>query len=437
MVKSRVDARTAMQRQVVSGIAILAVLGGTATAWASLAKLDSAIVAPGVLVVEGNSKKVQHPTGGVVGKLMVKEGQRVKADDLLLSLDDTATRAQLGIVNNDLTAYRIRLARLIAERDDVAGMVLPADLLEIAKREASVKGMIDSESKLLSTRRGMRKGQKEQLTERVGQLKQEIAGTQEQREAAKVTLKLAQTEYAEQKDLLARGLTQKPRVTTLEREVTRTTGTIGELDSKIPQLNGRITETELQITQVDRDAANEVQKDMRDSETKIGELQERRITALDLLKRIDIRAPISGTVLQLGVHTVGGVITPSDTLMMIVPEGNRLEVEVQINPQDIDQVKAGLPTRVRFTAFSRDSTPEVNGELTRVAADLTKEPATGRTYFTGAISFKPEQLAELGPANQLLAGMPAEAYIRTGERTFASYIFKPIFDHAFRGFRER
>jgi HlyD family secretion protein len=437
METGRYGARPTMRRQVVSGIAIIAVLGGTATAWASFATLESAVVAQGVVVVEGSVKKVQHPSGGVVGKLLVKEGQRVQAGDLLMSLDDTATRAQLGIVDNDLTAFRIRHTRLVAERDDQAVMDVPTDLSEAAKGDTNIRKIINSERRLLETRRSSRIGQKGQLAERIDQLKLEIVGTQEQLEAANTTLQLAKNEFKVQKDLLDRGLTQTQRVTALEREVARTVGQVGELTAKTSQLKGKITETDLQISQVDRDTATEVQKDLREAETKITELSERRNAAIDVLKRIDIRAPSTGVVNQLNANTVGGVIVPSDVMMIIVPDTSRLEVEVQMNPQDIDQIGAGTPARVRFTAFNRNTTPEVQGTMYRVGADRTKEQQTGRPYFSGGISFTAEQLAALGKNNVLVAGMPAEVYVRTGERTFASYLFKSMSDFFKRGLNEK
>jgi HlyD family secretion protein len=431
------DAQSTMRRQVATGIAVIAVLGGSATAWASLAKLESAVVAQGVVVVEGSVKKVQHPTGGVVGKLLVKEGQRVAAGDLLISLDDTATRAQLAIVDNDLTAFTIRHARLIAERDDSVTMEVPKAMALAAKTDANIRKIIESERRLLETRRTSRLGQKGQLSERIDQLKLEIVGTQEQLDAAGKTLKLATNEFKVQQDLLARGLTQTQRVTALEREVTRTVGQIGELTARISQLKGKITETQLQISQVDRDTATEVQKDMREAETKITELSERRVGALDVLNRVDIRSPSTGAVNQLAANTVGGVVTPQDVLMIIVPDSNRLEVEVQLNPQDIDQIGPGLPARVRFTAFNRNTTPEIQATLYRVGADRTKEQQTGRPYFSGGVSFTSEQLAALGGTNQLVAGMPAEVYVKTGERTFGSYLFKSMSDFFKRALKEK
>jgi HlyD family secretion protein len=430
------DSRAAMRRQVMTGLLGLVLMGGSATAWAALASLDSAVTAPGVLVVDGNSKKVQHPTGGVVGRLNVTEGKRVAIGDLLLSLDDTTTRAQLAVVSNDLMAFRVRQARLHAERDGQAALALPAELAAQARLEPALQSMIASEARLLASRAAMRAGQKSQLEERIGQLRVEINGVQDQRDAAETTLDLTGQELTEQRDLLSKGLTQKPRVTALEREAARTLGSIGEFGAKISQIKGKITETDLQISQIDRDMATEVQKDLRDTETKIAELTERRIAALDVLNRVDLRAPASGVVHQLNVHTVGGVIGPSEILMMIVPDSARFVVEVQITPADIDQVRPGLPARVRFSAFSKNTTPEVHGTLTRVAADLTREQATGRTYYTGAVSFTPEQLAALGP-HTLIAGMPADAFVRTGERTFASYLIKPLADQLQRALLER
>jgi HlyD family secretion protein len=270
----------------------------------------------------------------------------------------------------------------------------------------------------------------------VGQLRQEIAGLVEQRKSTEIQLKVARAEIADLRGLQAKGLVQKPRITALEREIARNDGAIGEAVARISQAQGRISETELQILQLDKESASEVAKDLRETETRIGEFLERRAAAEDQLKRVDIRAPISGMVHQLNVHTIGGVINATEPIMLIVPEAERLIFEIHINPQDIDQVRLGQATRIRLPAFNQRTTPELSGELFRVAADLTREPQAGLAYYTGAVSVSDQELARLNGL-KLVPGMPVETYIKTGERTLANYLLKPLADQMQRGLRER
>ncbi len=430
------SAKDTMRRHLQFALIWTVLLAGSAAAWSVMAPLDGAIVTQGTVIVESNVKKVQHPTGGVVGQIHVKEGQRVSEGDIVMRLDETVTRANLGIVLNDLTAQRMRLARLAAERDNTASFEVPVDIAQRALKEPEVRMMIDGERQLLRTRLTTRNGQKAQLRERVGQLQQEIKGLEEQRKAAVFQLALSRDELRGLKGLEAKGLVQKPRVNGLEREISRSDGGIGELAAKTAQAQGRISETELQVLQLDKDSASDVAKDLRETETRIGELQERRVSAEDQLKRVDIRAPITGVVHQLNTHTIGGVINQTEPLMLIVPDADRLIVEVRINPQDIDQIRLGQEARVRFSAFNQSTTPEVNGTLVRLAGDLVREPQTGLAYYTGAVAVTDGDMNRLGGV-KLIPGMPAEIYIKTGERTLASYLLKPLTDQIQRGLRER
>lgn len=411
-------------------------VGGT-TLWSIAAKLESAVVTQGTVVVESNIKKVQHPTGGIVGSIHVKEGQRVKEGEVIVRLDETATRANLAIVMNELTAVRARVARLMSERSGAAQIVFPADLTARATTDQEIRLVLEGEMGLFATRLTTRLGQKAQLRERIGQLTQEVRGSTGQQVSLETQLKVARDELAPLRGLEAKGLTTRPRITTLEREIARNDGLLGEVVARISATRGKIAETELQILQLDKDLASEVAKDLRESETRINELQEKRTAAEDQLKRIDIRAPIDGMVHQLNVHTVGGVISQTEPLMLIVPESDRLVVEIRIQPQDIDQVHKGQPTRVRFTAFNQRTTPEVWGKLTRVAADITRDQQTGLNYFTGAVSIDEREIEGKLAGLKLIPGMPADAFIKTGERTFASYVVKPLSDHMHRSLRER
>lgn len=426
-----------IQRHLQMGMTAVLLLAGTATAWSMVAKLDSAVVTQGSVVVENNVKKVQHPTGGVIGSIHVREGDRVNEGDIVVRLDETATRAALAIVVNDLTAARARVARLSAERSGLASVTFPADLQTRAASEGDVRSMLDGELELFHSRESTRRGQQAQLNERIGQLTQEVAGLVDQRKSLLIQLRVARDELQSLRGLEAKGLIAKPRITALEREIARNDGQLGETSAKISSSQGRISEIQLQIQQLDKDLAAEVNKELREAETKIGELQERRISADDQLRRVDIRAPISGIVHQLTVHTVGGVANQSEPLMLIVPETERLIVEARIQPSDIDQVHKGLPVRVRFTAFNQRTTPEVWGTLFRISGDLSRDQQTGAFFYTGGVTFEPDELREKLKGLKLIPGMPADAFIRTGERTFASYIVKPLTDQMQRSMRER
>jgi HlyD family secretion protein len=419
------------------GVALLVVLllGGTAAGWSSYAPLEGAVVAPGLVVVESNLRKVQHPTGGIVGVLNVREGQKVDAGDVVVRLDDTITRANLGIVLNELTALRARLARLQAERDGRTEPAFPADLQGRTGNEPNIAQMLEGERALFLARATTKRGQKQQLGERVKQLKEEITGLNEQMDALLKQLVIARGELKDLGDLHERGLAQRPRITALQREILGKEGAVGEIKAKIAQSLGRIAEIELQVLQLDKELANEVAKEIREVETKVAELQERKIAAEDQLKRVDIRAPISGMVHQLNVHTVGGVISASEPIMLVVPATDTLIVEARINPADIDQLQLGQVARIRFSAFNQRTTPEIVGVVFRVAADLIKEQQTGLAYYVVGIKVDPGELAKL-KGLKLVPGMPAEVYIKTGERTLANYLLKPLLDQMQRALRE-
>lgn len=432
------SAQEAMNRYKKMAFTVIFWLGGSATAWSLFTMLDAAVVAPGTVIVESNLKKVQHLSGGIVGALFVREGQRVQEGEVVVRLDDTPTRAALGIIINDLSTMRARQTRLAAERDGLTQLSMPNDLVARAKSEPDIRQMLQSETKMFVTRRATRDGLKAQLAERIGQLRQEIKASTEQRKSMHEQLIIARDELKGLRGLQAQQLVPKPRVTALEREVSRSEGQVGELNARISQSQGKIAETELQIHQLDKDQATEIAKDLRDTESKISELHERKVTAEDQLKRIDIRAPISGIVHQLNVHTIGGVISQNEALMLIVPESDRLIVDVRISPQDIDQVRVGQPTRVRFTAFNqRVTTPEAQGRLFRVSGDIAREPQTGATFYTGGVALDEADVAKLADKGlKLVPGMPAEAFIKAGSRTVASYLLRPLTDQMHRAMRE-
>jgi HlyD family secretion protein len=428
-------AERSIRRHLLGGLAVVALLAGGVGGLAATTELSGAVIAPGTMVVETNVKKVQHPTGGVVGELRVRDGDRVKAGDVVVRLDETVTQANLAIVVKSLNEMYARLARLEAERDDAERIVFPAELLA-RSGDPEVARVIDGERNLFQLRRTARAGQKQQLRERIAQLREEIQGLTGQTAAKKREIELIAQELEGVRELWRKNLVQIQRVTALERDAARLEGGRGQLIAATAQSKGKISEIELQIIQIDQELRSEVAKELREVQAKIAELVERKVAAEDQLKRIDIRAPQDGVVHQLTVHTVGGVITAGEAMMLIVPESDALTVEAKLNPQDIDQVRAGQAAALRFSTFNQRTTPELTGVVERVSADLTTDQRTGMSYYTVRIAISENEVAKLGGL-KLLPGMPLEAFIQTGERTVLSYLTKPLTDQIARAFRGR
>ena len=428
-------ARTSIRLHLIIGLAVVVVLAGGLGGWASTAEISGALIAPGSIVVESNVKKVQHPTGGVVGEVRVHDGDLVKAGDILVRLDDTVTRASLAIVTKSLNGLWARAARLEAEQQGLDKVVFPPMLLEQAN-DPDARDVMASEAKLFEVRTTGRSGQKAQLRERVTQLKEEVAGLDAQEKAKDQEIGLVEKELVGVRTLYDQHLVQLTRLTTLERDAARLAGERAQYVSAMAQTKGKITETELQIIQVDKDMVSEVSKDLRETNDKIGEFVERKVTAEDQLRRTDIRATQDGMVLQLTAHTVGGVITAGDAIMMIVPQADDLQVEAKVNPQDIDKLQIGQKTLLRLSAFNQRTTPELNGVVTRVSPDVTTDQRTGQAYYTIRVSMPPQEVARLGEV-KLIPGMPVEAFVQTGNRTMMSYLIKPLSDQLMRAFREK
>jgi HlyD family secretion protein len=413
------------------GLLLTAGLGG----WAASTEFAGAVQAPGTIVVNSNVKKVQHPTGGIVAELLVREGKLVRGGDIVMRLDDTTTRANLAIVTKGIDDMRARKARLAAERDGSETLTFPNDLMTRLDNP-DVAETVDSERKLFDLRRTSRTGQKSQLQKRVGQLEEEIRGQLALQEAKTEEITLIQRELEGVRDLWDKKLVQLTRLTALEREAARLKGERAQSISGSASARGKVLETELQIIQVDQDLSSEVAKELREVESKIGEFTERKVAAEDQLKRVDIRSPQDGYVLQLAVHTVGGVINAGDVVMQIVPQADDLAVEAKVPPQEIDQLHIGQPTGLRFTAFNARTTPEISGTIDRISADVASDQRTGQSYYTVRVALAKDEIAKLGDA-KLVPGMPVEMFAKTYERTVLSFFLKPLHDQAARAFRER
>jgi HlyD family secretion protein len=426
--------RSAIRKLNLAGCTIAVVALGGAGGWASTTRIAGAVVAKGIVVVETSVKKVQHPTGGVVGEIRVRDGDRVTAGDLLIRLDETVTRANLQVITKQLDELAIRQARLGAERDREDSLRIPSTLAgRLSEPEVAV--IVAGESTLFESRKEALAGQKSQLRERIAQLKEEIAGLTGQADAKAREIALVKIELDGVEKLWAKNLVSITKLTAMRREDARLDGERGQLVATAAQAKGKIAETELQIIQLDQEMRKEVMKDLREAQAKEAELFERKVAAEDQLKRIDIRAPQTGVVHQLSVHTIGGVITQAEPIMLIVPEDDSLVVEAKLSPQDIDHIRPGREAYIRFPAFNQRTTPEFEGQVTRVAADLTKDQQNNLAYYIVRISIVEKDQART-EVMRLVPGMPAEVHIRTTQRTALSYLMKPLFDQFALAFKE-
>ena len=421
---------------IMAGLAVVFVMLGGAAVWASITQIAGAVIASGVVVVESSVKKVQHPTGGVVGEILVKNGDVVKAGDIVMRLDETVTRANLKLIERQLDEVAVRSARFDAERDGKAAVSVPATF-EGRDSEPEVRKILSSERTLFDSRRESREGQKSQLKERAGQLDEEIAGLQVQIDAKAKELELIAQELEGLEELEAKQLVVTSKMVAMRREAARLEGERGSLISAVAQTKGKISEINMQILRIDQDFRTDLMKELRENEAKLSELEQKRIAAEDQLKRVDILAPQSGLVHQLSVHTIGGVINPAEPVMLIVPENDKLVIDAKIAPQDIERLLNTKSALIRFPAFNSRTTPELEGKLKSVAGDVTHDQQTNETYFMARVVIMDGELAKLGEGNKLIPGMPADVQIRTESRTALSYLVKPLTDQITKGWRER
>ncbi|WP_062016822.1 HlyD family type I secretion periplasmic adaptor subunit [Aureimonas sp. AU4] len=424
-----------VRRHLRFGVAASVLLAGALTAWGATAKLSGAVVTHGQLVVASSVKKVQHPTGGVVGELAVHDGDHVEAGQVLLRLDATQARASLGIVVRQMDELEARQARVRTEQTGDATVAFPEALLRRAD-DPTVARLLQEEARLFAIRREAREGERAQLRQKILEFGEEIAGLEEQIRAKDEQLVLIDQELKGVQELVDRQLTPFSRVAALKRDQAALRGERGQFQSSIAAARGRIAEGELQIIQIDHTMRSEASRDLGEIRASLSELAERRTAAEDQLARIDIRAPQAGTVHQLDVHTVGGVVRPGETIMEIVPQDDRLIVEANLPPQDINDVHVGQQTDLRFSAANSRTTPEILGEVLHVSADVSQETRTGASYYSIRVGVSPDQLARLG-AVKPVPGMPVEVFLKTRERTAFDYLVEPLAEQMSRSFREK
>jgi HlyD family secretion protein len=405
---------------------ILAAVGGY---WTFFAKLNGAVIAHATIVAESFTKKVQHRDGGIIQKILVRDGDRIESGTTLVELDPTETRAELGIVDGLYDEALIKRARLEAQRDGSRTMILPESIEQKAS-EPEIARNISGQDKLLVSTSDAVKAKREQLESQIAQLEEQITGLDAQLKAKKSQLKLIRDELVSLKKLQNQGLTATSRVLAVEREAASLAGQEGELIASRASAMGRIGEVKLEIIQIEEQNRNQALTELREVEQKITELRERRISAGARLQRMTIKAPITGTIYQMAVHTEGGVITPGETLMLVVPEGDDLVLQAQVQPNDVDQVIQGQMAQVRFPGFNARLTPEIGAEVVQVAADTTRVDQNTPPFYAVRLRIPPDQLSKLGE-NKLRPGMSAEAFIQTEARTPAWYLIQPLWEQVF------
>jgi HlyD family type I secretion membrane fusion protein len=417
--------------RLVLGVVLAIMLVGGIGGWAASAQLSGAIISSGTVEVDQKLKSIQHRDGGIVSAIHVREGDHVTEGQVLISLDDAQTKAELAIVRNQVVELATRRARLLAERDGLSEIEYAGTPLG-PEAEVVRKG----EQRLFNGNSAHRESQKQQLALSIEQIGEEVHGLEAQKLAKATELSLVHAEHAKIKGLAERGLIEGSRVYAMERDLTRLQGEEGEIAAAIARALARTSELRLQIIAIDENARTEAQRELSAVETRLTEMHERSMAIEDRLSRADIKAPIAGTINELNVHTIDGVVTHAEVLATIVPDGAHLKIAVRLAPHVIDQVQVGRTARLRFTAFNQRTTPELIGSVAHIAAATARDRVSGEVYYAGEIKVDEDEMGKLGGA-MLMPGMPVEIFISTDERTTLSYLVRPITDQLGKAFRER
>ncbi|MBC9247833.1 HlyD family type I secretion periplasmic adaptor subunit [Paracoccus sp. 11-3] len=419
----------------IAGIIAVFVLFGGFGIWALTSRIAGAVVATGQVEVEQQRQIVQHPDGGVVEQIMVKDGDEVPAGKLLIQLDGTLLRTELAIVQGQYFEILARRGRLEAERSDIATLTFPDELVEASKTSQDVADLIAGQSSLFETRRDTLRQSVDQLQKQSEQVQKQIEGIDAQIAALARQRELIGEELVDQESLLSRGLAQASRVLALQREAVRMDGQLGELTASRASAESRQTELEIQRLRLGSERREEAETELRDLGYRELELAERRRGLIEQISRLDIRAPVAGIVYNMQVTTPRSVVRPADPLLYLIPQDRPLVIGARVPVIHVDEIHPGQPVVLRFSAFSSRTTPEIDGTLMRVSADALIDEATKTSYYRAEVTIPPEQLEKLGDL-ALIPGMPVEVYIQTGERSPMAYLLKPMADYFNRAFRD-
>ena len=424
--------RSLMRWFIVSSV----IVGGGVGGWAVAAKVDSAVVTTGTFVVQSSAQAVQHPEGGVVGAILVKDGELVRAGQILVRLDAAKVIADTTILERKLIDLSAERARLDAERQDRATIQPPSLPVSLPDAEATLKRALAAQDSIMNERRSTRSSQLSQLVERKTQIEMQVRGFGQRLKSLTEELAQASAELADFRMLESKGLIRRPLLRQSERDVSRLRGEIGDTESRIAGARSQLIETEFKVAEITRNARSEVLRDLQAVTAKLAEIEEQRAAARDRLERLEIRAPRTGRVHELSTHTVGGVVGPGQKLMSIIPNTEPLLVSARIRPDEIDQVHVGQNATVRISSFKLPVVPELDGQVTSVSPDQVVDDNSGQAFFTVKIAIAPEEGSKL-EGKELTAGLPAEVLIRGEARRVIAYLTQPLTDKVGLAFREK
>ena len=403
--------------------------------WGAFAPLGQGVPAHGFVVVEGNRKTIQHARGGVVEAILVREGDKVVAGQPLIRLNEAQAQSQQGSIESQLISLLAVQTRLLAERDGATSVTYPAFLLERKNNPQAAQAM-QVQQQLFNTRRAALLGEVGILAESLNGLARQLEGIQAREASDAQQVKLYTDELDALKPVYEQGFVPRQRMFELERALAYSQGQRNEDQANLGRVRSQTSEIKLKMAQVQEAFRKELETQLTDVQRQVADLTERRVATLDELERVVLRAPEAGTIVELGIHTVGGVAGPGQKLMDIVPAGSKLEVEVQIPPHLIDSVRRGQLADMHFTALEQTIVPTVEGKLVYVGADRQTDARTDASYFVGRVDITPEGYKQLGKS-ELRAGMPAEVVIKTGERSLLAYLLKPLLARMQAGMTER
>ncbi|SFO83680.1 HlyD family type I secretion periplasmic adaptor subunit [Tranquillimonas alkanivorans] len=416
-------------------ITLILLVGGFGT-WAATTRISGAIIAPGQIEVEQNRQVVQHPDGGVVEEILVDEGDRVEAGDVLIRLDPTLLRSELTTVESQLFEVMARRARLAAERDEADAIVFEEELVEAAEARPEIRELMEGQERLFEARNETVDREIETLERRRDQISDQIDGVTAQQDALKTQLTLIEKELGDQQSLLDRGLAQAAKVLSLQREQARLMGTVGELTATAAEAEERITEIDIEILKLGTRRREEAITNLRDLQYRELELREKRNSIREQLNRLHITAPVSGIVYGLTVFAERAVIRAAEPVLYIVPQDRPLVIASRVEPIHIDQVYAGQEVTLRFSALDSRTTPELFGTVRKISADAFVDEASQASYYRVEVRLNEGEMDKLPGDIALIPGMPAEAFIRTNDRTPLAFLVKPLADYFSKAFRE-
>jgi len=416
-------------------IAVLLLVGGLGT-WAVTSTLAGAIVASGMIEVETNRQAVQHPDGGVVDAVLVREGDKVDAGQVLIRLDRERLTSELSIIESQLFKLMAQRGLYEAERDGATEITFDPEITVAVGRYPEIGEMLVSNRRLFEQRVENLASSTDQLGKRKAQIASQIEGLEAQRTALQSQLALIAEELDGQLRLQEQGLAQLPKILGLRREQARLEGSSGEITASIAQSEGQITEIDIEIQKLQAQMREEAIARLSEQEGNELELAERRRALLEQLNRLDIRAPLAGAVHELSVFGEQSVIRPAEPILFIVPQDRPLIIGVQIATIHIDQVHVGQDVVLRFSAFDTRRTPEIWGRVISVSPDVIQDERSGMSYYRARVEISDGEIGKLPEGSVLVPGMPVEAYLNTGERSPAAYLLKPLADYFSTAFRE-